>query len=192
MDPIPIPGSAHYDRRGDEISCRRGLTRYLGTGRILLLPMTHTLRIGRVAEEAGVSVQTLRYYERRGLIEKPPTSAAGYRSYPPGSVEEVRFIKRAQGLGFTLDEVASLIALRVAGRRRRQDVRTVAQQRLRSVERKLADLQSIRDALARLVQECVCRDEGADCPILGALDGTVERVQVHRAPRRPDTHDRRE
>jgi len=136
--------------------------------------MTDRLRIGEVARRAGVNVQTLRYYERRRLLEKPRRSPSGYRAYSPEIVRLLRFIKRAQDLGFTLSEVKSLIALRDVRGRRRGEVRAVAEARLHEIERKLARLQSMRGALRSLVESCGCCDDGPACPIIEALDDEPE------------------
>jgi len=132
------------------------------------------LLIGEVARQAAVNVQTLRYYERRRLLEKPRRSGSGYREFPPATVRLVRFIKRAQDLGFTLTEVKGLIALRGAEGRMRREARLLAEARLRDIDRKLAALQLMRDALRALVQSCGCRDDGTACPIIEALDDDSE------------------
>lgn len=131
------------------------------------------MRIGTAAEQAGVNVQTLRYYERRGLLPRPPRRVSGYRDFPHDAVRIVRFIKRAQHLGFTLDEVEELITLRSDKRRDRARVRAVAETRVRQIERKLAGLESMRKALHHLVR--CCRDGSTlECPIIEALDGVAE------------------
>ncbi len=123
-----------------------------------------------VAERAGVGPETVRYYERRGLLPDPPRSAAGYRLYDESQVERLRFIGRAQKLGFTLAEISELLALRAAPETGRTDVRRCAQEKLSDVEARLRDLRRIRDALKRLVDAC---DEGRNagsCPILDAME----------------------
>lgn len=128
------------------------------------------MRIGTAAEQAGVNIQTLRYYERRGLLPRPPRRTSGYREFPDDAVRIVRFIKRAQDLGFTLGEVEELIKLRSEKRRDRTRVRAVAEARVRQVDRKIAELQAIKQALSHLVH---CCREGStlECPIIEALDG---------------------
>ena len=132
--------------------------------------MTDGLRIGDVAREAGVNVQTLRYYERRGLLASPERTDAGRRRYPAETVRLIRFIKRAQDLGFTLKEVEELIALRQTRGRDRSQVRHLAAAKLADVEEKLGRLRAIRRAVASLVESCACRGEALACPILEALD----------------------
>jgi Hg(II)-responsive transcriptional regulator len=125
--------------------------------------------IGEAAEQAGVNVQTLRYYERRGLLPKPPRRASGYREFPDDAVRVVRFIKRAQELGFSLDEVEDLLKLRRGSRLNRKQIRSVAERRVRQIEQKITELARMRAALRRLVHAC---HEGTtlDCPIIEALD----------------------
>lgn len=128
------------------------------------------LRIGEVAAQAEVNLQTIRYYERRGLLSIPARSAAGQRMYPAETVRVIRFIRRAQGLGFTLQEIGQLVALR--GRRvgNRINIQRLASGKLQDVELKLARLGALRDALATLVQSCSCATGELECPILEALE----------------------
>lgn len=132
------------------------------------------LRIGAVASGAGVNIQTLRYYERRGLLEAPDRTASGYREYPSETVRLIRFIKRAQDLGFTLKEIEELIALRDGRGRKRSEVRALAEAKVRDIERKLAQLRAMQSALHTLVETCACRDGRPMCPILEALDDARE------------------
>ena len=128
------------------------------------------MRIGEAAEQAGVNVQTLRYYERRGLLRRAPRRTSGYREFTDETVRVVRFVKRAQDLGFTLDEIEELLRLRHDKRRDRGRVRAVAGQRVRDIERRIAELQAMRTALSHLLH---CCEEGStlECPIIEALDG---------------------
>jgi Hg(II)-responsive transcriptional regulator len=128
------------------------------------------LRIGEVASKAAVNIQTLRYYERRGLLEAPERTASGYREYPSETVRLIRFIKRAQDLGFTLKEIEELIALRDARGRKRSEVRALAEAKMSDIDKKLAQLQAMRSALYGMVESCACRDGRPTCPILEALD----------------------
>jgi Hg(II)-responsive transcriptional regulator len=131
------------------------------------------MRIGAAAAQAGVNVQTLRYYERRGLLPRPPRRTSGYREFPADAVRIVRFIKRAQDLGFTLDEIEELLRLRTDTRRDRARIRAVAARRVRDIERRIAELQAMNTALSHLVH---CCEEGStlECPIIEALDGFDE------------------
>ena len=127
------------------------------------------MRIGAVAAAAQVNEQTLRYYERAGLLAKPSRTANGYRQYTTETVAVVRFIKRAQELGFSLDDAKALLSLRQSPGRNRLKVRALAQTKLRDVEQRVADLTAIRSALLQLVTSC-CENDEPRCPILEALD----------------------
>jgi Hg(II)-responsive transcriptional regulator len=134
------------------------------------------LRIGEVASRAGVNIQTLRYYERRGLLEAPERTPSGYREYPSEAVRLIHFIKRAQDLGFTLKQTQELVALRDARGRKRSEVRALAEAKIRDIDRKVAQLQAMRSALSTLVESCACRDTRPRCPILEALDDAQEEI----------------
>jgi len=128
--------------------------------------------ISEAAAEAGVNVQTIRYYERRGLLPLSSRRPSGYRELADESVRVVRFIKRAQDLGFSLDEVAELLRLRRSKSRVR--ARAVATRRLEQIEQKIAELAAMRDALRHLVH--TCRHHATpSCPILEALEGDDRR-----------------
>ncbi len=126
--------------------------------------------IGQVATEADVNVQTLRYYERRGLLARPSRTRAGYRRYPEETVRVVRFIKRAQDLGFTLKEIRELLRLRSDRRQNRDQMRTIAEAKILDVDARMRDLRRIRRALATLQESCECSSRTLDCPILEALE----------------------
>lgn len=128
------------------------------------------LTISKVAREAGVNVQTLRYYERRGILEEPARTPAGYRQYDPETVTRIRFIKRAQDLGFTLDEVNELLELRVEHGAACGAVEAKARETVERVDEKLRQLSRMRDVLSDLVEACERRRETEDCPILEALE----------------------
>jgi MerR family mercuric resistance operon transcriptional regulator len=125
--------------------------------------------ISQTAREAGVNVQTLRYYERRGLLPRPPRRGSGYREYPAEAVRMVLFIKRAQDLGFSLDEIEELVRLRGDSRAERHRVRAIAERKIQDIDRKIVHLQSMRDALGVLVESCH-RGGAAECPIIDALN----------------------
>ena len=129
--------------------------------------------ISEAAQQAGVNVQTIRYYERRGLLPSPPRRSSGYRELPQETVRRIRFIKRAQDLGFSLDEVAELLQLRTAKSTNRTRVRALAERRVQQIDRKIAELEALRQALRTLVHRC---HEGAtlECPIIEALEQPVE------------------
>ena len=129
-----------------------------------------SMRIGALAEAAGVNVPTVRYYERRGIIPRPPRTASGYRQYDPAVLDRIRFIKRAQELGFTLEEISDLLALRVHRARACTAVEKATQAKLDDVEAKIRDLQRLQDVLCRLVRSCQDREPTNECPILAVLD----------------------
>lgn len=131
------------------------------------------LKTGELARRAGVNVETLRFYERRGLLPKPPRRESGYREYPPENVGRIRFIKRAQELGFSLGEIKELLALRVQAGTSCADVRERADQKLRDVRQKIADLKAIERALGKLTASCSGRGPLRECPILENLDGEL-------------------
>jgi len=130
--------------------------------------VTATLTTGALARAAGVHVETLRYYERRGLLPEPPRRPSGYREYPEAAVGLVRFIKRAQGIGFTLAEIEELLGLRDLADC--TAVRRLAEAKLADIEEKLRDLRRLRGVLKELTDRC--RDEGSagHCPIVESLD----------------------
>lgn len=132
------------------------------------------LKVGEVAKNAGVNLQTIHYYERRGLLPKPPRTNSNYRAYPEDAVLRVRFIKRAQELGFTLKEIEELLSLRARPRARCADVYKRAEDKIRDIDAKVQALQAMRKALSRLMSECVGRSPISDCPILDALDSAKE------------------
>lgn len=123
-----------------------------------------------VADRANVKPSAVRYYEERGLIPEPPRSSTGYRLYDASYVDRLRFIQRAQELGFTLEEINDLLALRVDEEATCQDVRARAKAKLKDVETKIQDLRRIRNALARLSDACAGGSGPTSaCPILDAM-----------------------
>lgn len=132
--------------------------------------MTTALTIGRAAREAGVGVETIRFYERQGLIEQPvrPT-ASGARRYPVEVVERVKFIREAQHLGFTLREVRDLLALKEEPTSDCSEVRERASQKLADVRHKIARLQEIEHALRSLIERCPAQGSLSNCSIMEAL-----------------------
>lgn len=129
-----------------------------------------TLTIGQLAASAGVNIQTVRYYERRGLLARPPRTQSGYRQYQSDSVDRLRFIKRAQDLGFSLVEIAELLALGVRHESACAPVAAKAREKIGIVERKIHELEGMKRTLERLVGACERREPTSDCPILEALE----------------------
>lgn len=128
------------------------------------------LSIGQVARQAGVGVETVRFYEREGLLEEPARRASGYRQYAQEAVTQIRFIKRAQHLGFSLKEVAELLALRVDRQTSCEQVKERAAAKLAEVERKMVELQRMRQALFQVASLCEGEGPNSRCPMLDALE----------------------
>ena len=129
------------------------------------------LTIGEVAKQAEVNVETLRYYERRGILPTPPRSGANYRRYPETAVQQVRFIKRAQGLGFSLNEITPMLFLRNNPKTSRAAVKARAGAKLADIEEKIERLTEMRDALAQVTMLCDGKGSIDGCPILQAMEG---------------------
>lgn len=129
--------------------------------------MAEELTIGPLAREAEVNVETIRYYQRRGLLEEPTKPERGRRRYSPAAVRRVRFIKRAQQLGFTLEEVKQLLSLENGKSCR--ETRLLAEQKLQVIEQRLADLTRVRRALKGLIDECTAGKQPRSCPIIVTL-----------------------
>ena len=125
------------------------------------------LTIGRLAAAAGVNVETIRYYQRRGLMSEPAKPMNGQRRYADDAVRRVRFIKRAQVLGLTLEEIASLLELDEA--HACAETRDLAAHKLEVIDSKLADLKAMRRALTSLLRECGTGSAKGACPIIHAL-----------------------
>jgi MerR family transcriptional regulator, copper efflux regulator len=128
------------------------------------------LTIGQLAHRAGVGVETVRFYERRGLLSEPERKQSGYRQYPEDVVARLRFIRRAKELGFTLKEIAELLALRRDPDTTCADVKQQALAKLDDIEAKIRDLQKIKQALIEVTSPCRGRGPTSACPILEALD----------------------
>jgi len=123
--------------------------------------------IGDVAEAAGVGVETVRYYERRGLVPQPGRGAGAYRRYGKDHVDRIRFVKRAQALGFSLEEIQTLLELEDGTDRR--SIRRIASARLEETRRRIADLQRIERALSHLLHDCETHAKSPRCPIIAAI-----------------------
>jgi MerR family mercuric resistance operon transcriptional regulator len=135
--------------------------------------MTEPLTIGRLAEAAGVNVETIRYYQRRGLLEEPSKPPGGQRRYASSAANRVRFIKRAQQLGFTLAEVEGLLLLDDGQSCR--ETRLLAEQKLGVIEQRIADLARMRRLLKGLITECRSGGRPRSCPIIATLSAGDER-----------------
>ena len=128
------------------------------------------LNIGTLAQQAGVGIDTIRYYERSRLIAAPPRRMSGYRAYPADTVQRLRFIRRAKMLGFTLDEIRELLTLSQQRERGVKGVKAAAQTKLMRVETTLRDLQRVRAGLKKLIDGCPGHGDPGGCPILKALN----------------------
>ena len=128
-------------------------------------PMT----IGAVAKRVGVAIDTIRYYEREGLLPEPLRRASGYRSYDDSAVRQLRFIRRAKDLGFTLEEIRDLLALSADRQRGVKAVKKRAQERLAAIDARIAELTRVREGLEQLVDACPGHGSPDQCPILRAL-----------------------
>ena len=128
------------------------------------------LKSGQLAKETGINVETLRYYEQRELMPEPPRRESGYRIYPESSVGRIRFIKSAQELGFTLEEIKELLALRVDETATKADVRTHAEEKVAQIDAKIAALTQMRTALTHMIDQCHGEGPTSDCPILEAIE----------------------
>ena len=128
------------------------------------------LTIGQVAKRSGIGLETVRFYERKGLIEEPPRTDSGYRQYPEEAVGRIRFIRRAKELGFALKEISELLSLRVDPDTTCVDVRKQTEFKISDVEEKIRALRRIKTALKKLAASCVGTGPASECPILEALD----------------------
>lgn len=132
--------------------------------------MKADLTIGALAKAAGVNVETIRYYERRGLLHAPTRKTSGYRLYDEESLGRLRFIRNAQVLGFTLLEIKELAELRVSSAARCSDVLKRAERKLVQVEDKIRLLRVLSKALRSLIQDCKAGEPTDRCPILKGMD----------------------
>ncbi|WP_457575417.1 MerR family transcriptional regulator [Desulfomarina sp.] len=130
--------------------------------------------IGKIAKQAGLGVETIRFYERVGLLEEPPRTKAGYRQYPPETVDKLRFIQKSKRLGFSLQEIGELFSLRLNQNATCGDVKTKAEEKIRSIEKKIYDLTRMKEALTQLTLQCNGIGPVHECPILAALEPAGE------------------
>jgi MerR family copper efflux transcriptional regulator len=130
-----------------------------------------SVTIGHLAKQAGVNLETVRYYERRGLLPSPPRSASGYRLFPAEAARRLKFIRRAQELGFSLKEIRELLSLRVSRTTRSADIRARAEAKVADIEAKIRSLELMKKTLRKLTRACDGCAPAAKCPILESLDG---------------------
>ena len=129
--------------------------------------MTNKLTIGKLAEAAGVGVETIRFYEKRGLLVQPEKPLSGFREYPENSINRIQFIRRAKQLGFTLDEILALLHLDT---NQCQATRQLAQEKRAEIARQAEQLQAMLEALDELINDCVSTT-GDACPVIEKLEG---------------------
>jgi MerR family copper efflux transcriptional regulator len=134
--------------------------------------------IGQVARLSGVGVETVRFYEREGLLEEPARRSSGYRQYAEEVVKQIYFIKRAQQLGFSLKEIRELLTLRVDAETSCEQVKERAATKLAEVEQKIVELQQMRQALLQVASLCAGEGPKSRCPMLDALDHHSETVET--------------
>ena len=127
------------------------------------------LSIGELARQANVNIETIRYYERRGLINEPPRNKSGHRRYSHEAVKRTDFIKRCQTLGFSLKEIEEILELRVTSESTCADMKSRVTEKLTDVDKKIDELARIRDALSRLQKKCTGKGPIGNCPILEEL-----------------------
>ncbi len=133
------------------------------------------LTIGRLARLGGVNLETIRYYEREGLLPKPPRTEAGYRLFPSETARRLRFIKRAQELGFSLGEIRELLALRMKPGTKREHIRARAETKIADIEQKIRTLEAMKKTLRKMTERCDGCGPLSECPILESLDEEVSK-----------------
>lgn len=129
-----------------------------------------TLTIGKLAKAAGVSRETIRYYEKRGILEDPARSASGYRRYSHNTIIRLRFIRHAKELGFSLNEINELLSLRLDSKTPSSEIKKRAQQKIQNIEEKILILQKMKLSLTDLFETCSGCGPVSQCPIMEALE----------------------
>ena len=129
------------------------------------------LTIGKLAQAVGVNVETIRFYQRRGLLDKPAKPPGGHRSYTSEYTKRVRFIRRAQALGFTLSEIQALLA--IDGTELCRDTRELVLKKTVLIDQKISDLTILRGVLDGLIQKCESGQENSVCPIIDVLSDDI-------------------
>ena len=128
------------------------------------------LTIGQVARRSGIGTETVRFYEREGLIEEPPRNGSGYRQYPEQAIARIEFTQRAKELGFSLKEIKELLSLSIAPGTTCKDIKNRAQAKITDIEEKLRTLQCMKKALTKVTAACSGRGSVSECPILEAME----------------------
>ena len=138
-------------------------------------PQAMALKIGEVAERGGVNLQTIRYYERERLLPEPPRLPSGYRMFPEQTVRRIRFIKRAQELGFSLAEIRGLLSMQIDPKKECADVKRLAKAKIADIDEKIRTLEAMKRVLSGLTKLCPGRGPSRECPILESIDAKEER-----------------
>jgi len=137
----------------------------------------HTMTVGQVAREVGIGVETIRFYEREGLLEQPARRQSGYRQFEPDAIARLRFIKQAQRLGFTLREVRDLLALKLDPSAKRSQLRERALAKVADIDQRISDLKRMKKSLAPLLKACDGKGALEGCPILNAIEAPCHHHQ---------------
>ncbi|GJL61769.1 MAG: Hg(II)-responsive transcriptional regulator [Nitrospirales bacterium] len=135
------------------------------------------MKIGQVAKRAGVNIETIRFYERKGLIIQPPRPNGGYREYHKETVAKIRFIKRTKDLGFSLTEIAELLSLQTNPKATCADVKQRAKAKILAIQKRVKGLQTMKRALGKLVESCSGSGSLDDCPIIGCFETHKEKEE---------------
>jgi len=143
--------------------------------------MPEQYTIGTLAKQAGVHVETIRYYQRRGLVPEPQRPLGGVRRYGKADVRRLRFVKQAQGLSFSLEEVTDLLALEDGMHCR--EAEQLGAKKLATVRERMAQLHKVEKVLARLVAQCRCNTGNVRCPLVAALETSGQKTTVRKAER---------
>lgn len=128
------------------------------------------LTIGQVAQRSEVGIETIRFYEREGVLEKPNRSESGYRLYEEGVIARLRFVGKAKELGFTLKEIKELLSLQIDPTTTCVDVKRCAEEKLSDIESKIRTLQKMKKSLVKLTKQCISKGPTSECPLLNALE----------------------
>ena len=137
------------------------------------------LTIGKLAKKVGVSADTVRFYERCGLIAEPARTTSNYRIYPEEDADRIRFIKRAQQLGFSLADIKELLAMRQDPSISKADIKKKTEDKIADIRKKITDLSCILGALEHLAESCDGHGPISDCPIIEAMDDSIEEEECH-------------
>lgn len=135
------------------------------------------MRIGQVAKRAGVNVETIRFYERKGLITQPPNNTGGYRQYPRDSIARIRFIRRAKELGFSLTEIAELLSLQANPKATCADVKSRAEDKISTIHGRMKDLQRMKRSLEKLAAACKGSGPLDECPIIDCFETPTQKEE---------------